>query len=78
MVFKNQDLALPGVAEWVECRSANGKVAGLIPSRGMCLGCGPGPLLGAFERQPIDISLAHQCFSPSISSSLPLSLERKK
>ena len=52
-------LALAGVAEWIECWSVNRKVAGLITSQGTCLGCGPGPQLGAYKRQPIDVSLAH-------------------
>ena len=48
--------ALAGVAQWIECRPADRGVAGLIPSQGTCLGCGPGPQLGR-ERQPIAISL---------------------
>ena len=49
---------LAGVAQWIECRPANQRVAGLIPSQGTCLGCGPGPQLGVHERQPhIDVSL---------------------
>ena len=35
---------LAGVARWIECWSANQKVAGLIPSRGTCYR--PGPRLG--------------------------------
>ena len=50
--------ALPGVAQWIEGRPVNRKVAGLIPSQGTCLGCRPAPPLGAHERQPhIDVSL---------------------
>ena len=52
---------------------ANRKVAGSIPSQGTCLGCWPGSQLGVCEMQPIDVSLAHQYFSPS----LPLSLKIK-
>ena len=33
--------------------------ASSIPSQDMCLGCGPGPQVGVYERQPINISLAH-------------------
>ena len=40
---KIHQFALAGVAQWIECRPANQRVAGLIPSQGMCLGCGPGP-----------------------------------
>ena len=47
------------MAQWTECWPANGKVAGLILSQGMYLGCGPGPTLGAFEKQPINVSITH-------------------
>ena len=63
--------ALASVAQWRECRPMNQGVTGLIPSQGTCLGCGPDPLLGKCKRQPI----AYQCFSPSLSPSLPLSLK---
>ena len=45
-----------GPVDWVlACKP---KVAGSIPHQGTCLGCGPGPQLGAHERQPhIDVSL---------------------
>ena len=47
-----------GVAQWIERRPANQGVAGLIPSQGTCLGCGPGPQWGPYERQPhMDVSL---------------------
>ena len=50
--------ALAGVAQWIEREPTNQRVAGLIPSQGTCLGCGPGPQCGVHERQPhIDISL---------------------
>ena len=50
--------ALAGVAQWIEHRPLNQRVAGLISSQGTCLGCGPGPQLGALKRQPhIDVSL---------------------
>ena len=52
-------IALAGMAQWTEYRPVNQKVTGLIPSQGTCLGFGPGPQLGAFERQLIDVSLAH-------------------
>ena len=51
-------LALAGVAQWIECWSANPNVSDLIPSQDTCLGCGPGPQKGACKRQPhIDVSL---------------------
>ena len=45
---------------------AHALVAGLVPS------------LGTYERQPIDISLSHRCFSPSLSLSFALSLKINK
>ena len=51
-------LALAGVAQWIEHRHGNQRVASLIPNQGTCPGCGAGPQLGAYERQPhIDVSL---------------------
>ena len=49
--------ALAGVAQWTERWPMKQEVTGLIPSQGTCLGCGPGPQLGACKRQPIDVSL---------------------
>ena len=65
--------SLAGVGQWIEHQPVKQKVADLIPSEGTCLGCGPGPLLGACERQLINVSLAHRCFPPSVSLSLHLS-----
>ena len=45
-------IALAGVARWIEHWPANHRVAGLIPSQGIGLGCGPGPQWGVRERQP--------------------------
>ena len=61
-------VSLAGVAQWIECWPGNQKVAGLILSQDTCLGCGPGPQLGACERQGINVSLS------DISVSLPLFL----
>ena len=36
---------------------AKQKVTGLIPDQGMCLGCGFSPDWGAYETQPINVSL---------------------
>ena len=41
----------------IEHRPADRKVADL--RQGTCLGCGPGPQLGAYERQLVSVSLAH-------------------
>ena len=35
-------VALAGVAQWIECRPVNQRIASSIPSQGICLGCGPG------------------------------------
>ena len=35
--------ALVGVAQWIERRPANQRVAGSLPSQGTCLACGPSP-----------------------------------
>ena len=65
LLVQNLYSALAGVAQWVECQPVNQRVTSSIPSQGARLGCGPGPQLGACERQPhIDVSL-----------SLPLSLK---
>ena len=37
------ELALAALAQWIECWPEDQRVVGLIPSQGMCLGCGPGP-----------------------------------
>ena len=66
-------VVLTGVAQCVGRCATNGKVTGLVPCQGLCLGCRPGPQLRACKRQPIDVSLAHRCFSLSLS--LPLSLK---
>ena len=51
--------SLAGVAQWIERRPVSQKVTGSIPSQATCLGCGPGPQLGAYKRQPIDVFLTH-------------------
>ena len=35
--------AAAGVGQWIECRPVNQSVGDLIPSQGICLGCGSGP-----------------------------------
>ena len=77
-IKKNTQGALAGVAQWIQCWPVNRKVAGLIPSQGTCLDCRSGPQLGAFERQPVNVPIVHQCFSPFPSPSLPLSLKIDK
>ena len=58
------ELALAGVAPWIECWPVNQKVNSLSPSQGTCLGCGPGSWMGACERQHLSY----------IDASLPLFL----
>ena len=63
---------------WLSGLSAGLQTKGLplpIPSQDTCLGCRPGPQLGTCEREPIDISLTHWWFSPSLSPSLSRSLK---
>ena len=57
-----------GSVDWVPIC---GKVAGSIPSQGTCLGFGPGPQLGAWEIQPIAISLTHHVSLPLFLPPLP-------
>ena len=42
-VKKENNQALAGVPQWIECCPANLRVTGLIPSKGTCLVCRPGP-----------------------------------
>ena len=51
--------ALDGVAQWIDHQPENQRLAGSIPSQGTCLGCGPDSLLGACEKQLVDVSLTH-------------------
>ena len=43
---KSVNLALAGVAQWIECWPVNQRVASLIPSQGTCLDCGQLPSRG--------------------------------
>ena len=53
-----KSFALAGVAQWTKCQPVNQKVASWIPSQDTCLGCGPGPQWGVYERQThTDVSL---------------------
>ena len=67
-VFKDFIYALVGVTQWIECWPVNQRVTGLVPSQGTCLGCRPGPQLGAHKRQPhIDVSPLFLPPFPSLS-----------
>ena len=65
------------MAQWIEHQPVNQKVAGLIPCQSTCLGCGPGPWLGAWERQTINVSPTLMFLSPSFSLPSPLSKRKK-
>ena len=68
--------ALAGVARgWAS--SCKAKVSSWIPGQGARLGCGPGPHLGPWERQPIRF-FPQWGFSPSLCLSFPLSLKVSK
>ena len=77
-IFLTRERALAGVAQLIERWPANQRVVGLIPSQDTCLGCGPGPQLGARERQLIDVShigVSFPRFFPTLSLSLLLFLQ---
>ena len=78
MLNKKNCFALAGVAQWTEHWPVDPKAASSIPIQGTCLDCRPGRWLEACKRQPTDVSFSHQCFSPSLSPSLPLSLKINK
>ena len=40
---RKEEPALASVAQWIECRLADQRVTGSIPSQSTCLGWGPGP-----------------------------------
>ena len=65
---RDEALALTDEASLVGCHPEKGKVAGLIPGQGTCLGCGFSPLLGVPTRSNRSMFLAH------IDVSLPLIL----
>ena len=37
-MFLKEKAALAGVAQWIKCQPVNQRVAGSIPSHGICLG----------------------------------------
>ena len=71
-------MALTGMAQLVEHRPTRQKrVTGSIPSQGTGLGCS-WSLVGVCARgnQLFDVSLAHQCFSPSPSLTFSLKINK--
>ena len=59
---------------------SSGKPRGLQfdSQSGHMVGLQAGARLGVFEGEPIKVSLAHRCLSPSFSPPLPLSLKINK
>ena len=74
-LLKRKGCALRIAAQSVGRHPVKQKVTSLNPSQGACLGCRFSPWMGRLgEALLIDVSLSHQCFSPS----LPLALKRNK
>ena len=67
------DFSLASVAQLVGRHLTKQKVASLIPGQDTRLGCSFVPGQGTDERHPINVYLSYQCFSSSLSHSLPLS-----
>ena len=63
-----KNVALSGVAQWIERQPVNWKVTGLILGQDSGLGCGPGPQMGMCERQLINVSLPLLLFLPPLPS----------
>ena len=67
---------LEGVAQWIKCQPVDpqghhfGSWSEHIP------GLWARSPVGSVERQPVNVSLTYRCFSPSLSSSFPLSKNR--
>ena len=57
--MKMEGIALAGWLGWLEHRPVHQKAAGSIPGR------------NTYEKQQIDVSLSHRCFSLSLSLFLP-------
>ena len=75
-ILNTSHLTLTGMAQLIGCHTAKQKVAGSIPSQGICLDCGLGPQLGACKWQWNDVS--HTDFSFSFLSSLSKNNLKKK
>ena len=70
--FQSKEFVVLPWLVWFRARAFEQKLTGSIPSQGTCLGCRPGPHLGACQRHLINVSFTHLCVSPSLSPSLPL------
>ena len=71
--LENIMLAQTAVAQWIEHQPANQRVTSSIPSQGTRLGCGPGPLWGAWHTRG-----NHTLMFLSLSLSLPPTLSKNK
>ena len=67
------EIALAGVAQWIECQPVKQRVIGSISSQGICLGCRPGPPSWCVRDNHTLMFL-----SLSLSFSLPNSLSKSK
>ena len=63
LCLKNEYLPWPVWLSGLSTSLQSERFAALIPSQGTCLGCRPGPQLGACKRQLINVSFAFRCFS---------------
>ena len=73
---KVKNRVLAGIVQMAGSCPTDGQVTRSVLCHGTHLGCGLGPRSqGAQGRQPVHVSLWHQCFS--LSSSLPLILKTK-
>ena len=64
---------MTGVVQLDGCFPTGQRVAGWIPGHDTGMGCGFIPGQGMFERQSVDASFSHKCFSPSFFLLSPLS-----
>ena len=77
--FKSYEIFLPWPVwlAWLEhCLIKTKKIVGSIPEQGTCLGYGFSPQLGHIQEALIDVSVSYQCLLPSLSPSIPLSLNQ--
>ena len=76
-IFKSRMSRPDGVAQLVGSHSQSERSPVQFPVRAHARVAFSVPGQGSCKRQAIDVSLSHQCFSPSLSPSLPLSLKEK-
>ena len=69
--INHKKFSYAGMAQWIEHRPANQRVAGSIPNWGMCLGCGQVPSGGHMTNN-------HTLMFLSLPFSLPSPLSKNK